>query len=264
MCVPCALIAFAADGPSLSKLLADARRQDFGCDCATHAADAAPSAKRSSMPACPACNAIAVNLARDPNFLAVARRYPSLRLSLCPACNAKAQKVFGDDASDFYSTASDPQFAGNNSSVGPYGPLPAGSGTPPATTGPMAGNAGAYVPPASSYQVPPDQAAYYSTPGDQATTLDKALALAQQTMGIVQAAAKYGVPQASVAAASARVAAAPQAQAQAQQKTDKTWEIALGVGVALVVLYFVTKDSKPKAQQQGPVGGGPGPQWAAQ
>ena len=264
MCVPCALIALAADapGPSFTQLLADARRQDYGCDCATHAADAAPTAKRSPMSACQACQSIAGKLARDPNFVAFARRYPTLRLSLCAGCQARSKgaKVFGDDASDFYSTASDPQF-GNNASVGPLGPLP------PAASGPMSGNSGVaggtYVPPTSSYVVPSDQSAYYSSSGDQSSTLDKAIALAQQTLGIVGAAAKFGVSPAAVAAASTRAAAQPQAQTQAHTKTDKTWEIALGVGVALVVLYFVTKDSKPKAASL-PAAGGPGPKWAAQ
>ena len=258
MCVPCALIALAADGPSFTKLLDDARRQDRGCDCATHAAAAAP--KGPAMPACPACRAIAVTLAKDPNFVAIARRYPSLRMGLCADCRSKS-KVFGDDASDaYYSTASDPQYT--NPSVGPLGPLP------PSASGPLAGNSGlttqqqqeAYYSTASDPQfvTPPSaESSFYSSASDSAAAITKAIALAQS----LGKGAQYGVT-APVAAAYAPSPAA--VQSQSQKKTDKTWEIALGVGVALIVLYFVTREPKPAKAQSQRGAPAPGPNWSSQ
>ena len=100
-CVPCALLALGADGPSLTQLLADARPgQVHAHDCATHGADATPSPKRSPMRNCPACHAAAVALAADADFVAVAQRYPGIRMALCPTCRSGSPKVYGDDDDD--------------------------------------------------------------------------------------------------------------------------------------------------------------------
>lgn len=268
-------------------------------------------------PACPSCLAAAQALAKgDPNFRAVAKAYPNIRMALCPNCQSKCPGAptkthpadygydgsLGADAvpgttvtltgsvtnpdgtitnsySDGTSSIAQPGTTWQTNSVvngdgsttitwsdGSTTSIPAPTADNTAINQNQAAS-NAYSSGASASQVQALQAA--SAPGASQSEIDAGLAVAKslgstgiaiaQQFGLLPGGPKKVVPTAAKPAPIKPPAAE-------QKKTDMKWEIALGVGAALLFIYLVVVRPKKGGASKGGTssesGGGSAPSWS--